>query len=405
MKLKSLPEDFQVLEKTEFKTGHGPFALYRLTKKSIGTPEAIQIVLRHWNLSRGQVSYGGLKDRHAVTTQYLTLHQGPNRNIEERSFQLEYLGQANRPFGPHDILANEFQITLRGIAASRLSGLENAFKKIGSTGVVNYFDDQRFGSLGVSGEFIAVPWCQGNYERALYLALAEPNTHDRPREKEQKQILRDHWGQWIRCKELLDRSHRRSIVTYLCDHPQDFRRAIALIRNDLRSLYVAAFQSYLWNRWLSSIIEAALPLESRETISSRCGELWVPRGMSPAVEFLQELELPLPSARQKEWPTAWKSQLDSLLEHLNLDTTQIRLKYPRDTFFSKGERRCWLQVPGLTWKVEEDKQRRGRYTAVLQFELPKGAYATMIVKHFTQVAEEPTIAENEEDCSDPSLKK
>ena len=47
-------------------------------------------------------------------------------------------------------------------------------------GVPNYFDDQRFGSLGASGEFIAKPWCLGDYERALWLALAEHNPHDRP---------------------------------------------------------------------------------------------------------------------------------------------------------------------------------------------------------------------------------
>ena len=52
MKLKCLPEDFQVTELTERQPhGRGPFALYRLTKQSLGTPEAIDAALHRWNAS------------------------------------------------------------------------------------------------------------------------------------------------------------------------------------------------------------------------------------------------------------------------------------------------------------------------------------------------------------------
>lgn len=93
-----------------------------------------------------------------------------------------------------------------------------------ASGVPNYFDDQRFGSLGQSGEFIAVPWCRGDYERALWLALADPNEHDRPEDRKEKQLLRDRWGDWLGLKTDMPRGSRRSIVTFLVDHPTDFRR-------------------------------------------------------------------------------------------------------------------------------------------------------------------------------------
>ncbi len=169
------------------------------------------------------------------------------------------------------------------------------------------------------------------------MAIAEPNQHDRPREREQKEILRQHWGDWMACKDQLDRSHRRSIVTYLCDHPTDFRRAIGLVRIDLRSIYVAAFQSYLWNRWLSSVFQSLLPTERLDWLDSRCGRLAVPLEIDASLALeLREMELPLPSARIREWPTKWKGLLDQLLEELEMTTSEIRLKYPRDTFFSKG---------------------------------------------------------------------
>ena len=44
MKLKSLPDDFEVEELSDFRLGTGPFAVYMLTKRSLGTPEAITAV-------------------------------------------------------------------------------------------------------------------------------------------------------------------------------------------------------------------------------------------------------------------------------------------------------------------------------------------------------------------------
>lgn len=126
-----------------------------------------------------------------------------------------------------DITANQFAVVVRDLTEPAQAAAQEAFAETGRCGVANYFDDQRFGSLGQSGELIAKPWCLGNYERALWLALADDNVHDKPAEREQKRLLRDQWGDWITCKAVLARSHRRSVITYLCDKPADFKRALA----------------------------------------------------------------------------------------------------------------------------------------------------------------------------------
>ena len=110
MKLRRQPEDFQVTELTEVHPAAGPFALYRLTKTSLGTPEAIQAVCTRWNVHRKRISYGGLKDRHAVTTQHLTIHNGPRQSLQQKSLQLQYLGQVPAPFTAAEINANHFQL-------------------------------------------------------------------------------------------------------------------------------------------------------------------------------------------------------------------------------------------------------------------------------------------------------
>jgi tRNA pseudouridine13 synthase len=403
MKLKSMPADFRVEERLDFAPSKGNFALYRLDKCGLGTPEAIQAILHKWQLARRDVGYAGMKDRHADTTQYITIYRGPKSSLTDKSFSLEYLGQCPRAVHAKDILSNRFSIRLRRIALDQQESLNARCVALQQSGVANYFDDQRFGSIGFSGELIAVPWCLGNYERALYLALAEPNSHDRPREREQKQILRDLWGQWPACKDRLDRSHRRSIVTYLCDHPVDFKRALANVRQDLRSIYIACFQSWVWNRWLSRLIELNTDDGERAVVASQSGELATALNAN-AVEIgstpLLQLELPLPSARQHSWPAGTLELLEEVLKPLELDVRQMRLKYPRDTFFSRGNRTAWLKPKSFLFRWEEDSLHPNFRSLCLDFELPRGAYATMLIRSLSnelQTLEEEM--ESEEDAS------
>ena len=388
MKVKRLREDFVVREMTEFPVPGGPHSTYLLEKSGLGTPEAIQEIIKCWNLSRSQIGYGGLKDRHAVTSQTITIYRGPQRDIEQRSFTLTYIGQAPREFGAKDIQSNAFEITLRGLRSDKVDAIQQACSTL-ATGIPNYFDDQRFGSLGISRQFVAQPWCLGDYERALFLMIAEENSHDRPREREQKEILRKLWGDWIECKRVLDRSHRRSIVTYLCDHPTDFRRALALVRIDLRSIYVAAFQSQLWNQVVAQWWRNQVPDDKLLKVQGAGSELIFPASMNADLAAkARRLQIPLPSARQKDWEPEIGSLLDTVLTQHGMQRHEIRLKYPRDTFFSKGVRDVMLLPKSLKWHqgIDEVVGRDDVFKLKLDFSLLRGQYATMLIKFLDAVS-------------------
>ncbi len=66
-----------------------------------------------------------------------------------------------------------------------------------------------------------------------------------------------------------------------------------------------------------------------------------------------------------------------------MDRHQIRVKYPRDTFFSKGLRDVLLKPTDLKGSVTVDELSLNRKKLQLAFTLPRGAYATMIVKSLT----------------------
>src|SRR5260370_22680725 len=104
MKLKRQPEDFRVEELSLVEgADHGRFGFYRLSKRGVGTLEAIEAIRRRWNLSGRQISYGGLKDRHAVTIQYLTILDGPDQGFREGNLDLEPLRPLSHPYGPNQL--------------------------------------------------------------------------------------------------------------------------------------------------------------------------------------------------------------------------------------------------------------------------------------------------------------
>jgi tRNA pseudouridine13 synthase len=389
VKLKRLPEDFQVDELSQVTPSTGEYALYQLTKQSIGTPEVINSVVERWSIPRRRISYGGLKDKHALTTQFVTIHHGPRKPLSQKSFELLYLGQVNGPFTASDIDGNRFTIVMRDMTAEEVERAKVAADDVRRDGLPNYFDDQRFGSLGFSGDWIAKEWCLGNWERTLWLALADPHPDDRSDDKKQKAILRDHWGRWVECKQALDRSHTRSIVTFLADKEAagkliDFRGAFCNLNIDLRGLYLSAFQSALWNRMLTQRLhgnatpESIIPFELKSGPACFVTSLSSPPDAAPL-----EDELPLPSARGKfdDGPTL--DLINAVVAEAGLEKRQLRVKYPRDSFFSKSSRKTVIAIRDLVLELSDDELYPKRQKVTLAFDLPRGSYATILVKRLS----------------------
>ena len=385
MKLKSLPEDFEVEELSDFPLNGGQFAVYLLTKRSIGTPEAITAVSDRWNIPRRAIGYGGLKDKHAITRQFVTIQRGPRRDFRQDSLSLTYQGQANRHFGPQDISGNRFHIVMRNLTQEAADQILAERESLAQFGIPNYYDDQRFGSIGESGEFIARPWCRGDYERALWLAIAEPNSHDRPSDRDEKETIRRLWGKWIECKAALRKSSRRSIITYLADHPVRFREAFALMRQDLRSLWLAAFQSDLWNRCLANMLREQADESPLWDVTLATADVCFFKALSE-IEFaaLSELQLPLPSARLHLEAGEILKLYERVIGEQGLELRELRVKYPRDSFFSKGDRSAIVKPNHLRIDLSgPDDLNAGRQRLTLQFVLPRGSYATILIKRLT----------------------
>lgn len=150
--MKTSPEDFKVDEVLGFElTGEGEHLFLRIEKKGINTEELVKSVARELAKPEKNISYAGLKDRQALTTQWLCVHcpgeeladanslAGQGWRVLESSRHLKKLKTGA-------LAANDFNLVLREL--TNKPEIELRLKQIAANGVPNYFGAQRFGYEG-----------------------------------------------------------------------------------------------------------------------------------------------------------------------------------------------------------------------------------------------------------------
>jgi tRNA pseudouridine13 synthase len=134
-------------------------------------------------------------------------------------------------------------------------------------------------------------------------------------------------------------------------------------------------------RWLR---EHCRPEQLRE-VELRLGPVPFPAGLDDDQrQALVGLQLPLPSARLKMSETDPLAPLvNGVLAEEGLTLHEMQVRGVRELFFSRGERAALCVPGGLTAEFGPDELRPGRHRLALAFDLPRGCYATMVVKALT----------------------
>jgi tRNA pseudouridine13 synthase len=125
--------------------------------------------------------------------------------------------------------------------------------------------------------------------------------------------------------------------------------------------------------------------ENLAGIELKTGILPVPTRVPGEKRALWEsLVLPLPSARLKpEIGAAWLPYLEKVLRVEGLTLPELRIKGMQKPFFSKGDRAACLRPANLSSETGIDELNSRKQKLVLKFELPRGCYATMLIKRIT----------------------
>jgi tRNA pseudouridine13 synthase len=100
---------------------------------------------------------------------------------------------------------------------------------------------------------------------------------------------------------------------------------------------------------------------------------------------LSETPLPLPTARSPMPGKALGELIAGILDSFQLTWNELRIRHLKDVFFSKGTRAALVLPKDLDWAQSPDELHPGRNGLHLTFELPKGSYATILIKRITEM--------------------
>lgn len=383
----------------------GPaFAVYRLGKRSLTTPEAASRLAGALKVKPAAVAHAGLKDKHAQTTQYVTVAAPPQspplpERAEGESWWFERAGWTTEPATAAWIAGNWFEIVVRDLTREASLEMERAARALlarpaGEAGegaslvVVNYFGDQRFGSARHGEGFAARRLVEGDFHGALQLLLASPHRKDTGAWRDFTRLAASKWGKWkLLAKELPMRPERAAIEALAAG--SSGAEAFARLPYFLQELCVDAYQSHLWNACVRELVRTRCAGKAIIERDDDFGAMLFPAS-DAARETLAGIEVPM-LGPGTPLSGAWAPPMKKALEAEGLTVGRLKIPDLRRPTFGESWRDVLIHVrefqmsdPGpddLSTRAA-GAPRRGK--RAVRFVLPRGAYATVVLRALGQ---------------------
>lgn len=315
--------DFKVDERFAFEpTGEGEHALLHIKKQDTNTDWLSRQISDLAGVKKVDVSYAGLKDRNAITTQWFSvwLPGKPDPDwtqLNSENVEILHTVRHNRKLRRGSLRGNQFTLIVRDIQGDA-SDLEQRINLIKCDGVPNYFGNQRFGIDGQNLEKAKIMFSgkrvKDRFKRSIYLSAARSAMFN---DVMSTRVEMDKWSNGIAGDVmLLDNSH-----------------------------------SY----FLAEEIDEEIIRRLQEHDIHPSGPLWG-RG-----ELLSKLEV-----------AELENKLSSKFKVFDIGLKNARLDQER--------RSLRLSVNDLQWNYDNDNKK-----LELSFFLPAGGYATAVLREIIKV--------------------
>jgi tRNA pseudouridine13 synthase len=256
-RLRAVPEDFRVEEiPLEGKGGTaGPFLICTLTKTNWELQHAVKEIAKRLGISHRRIGWAGTKDRNAVTRQRISLYNiTPEQvaSVRLKDITIDVVGQSNEALALGDLAGNRFAIVIRDTESPDLSGHVEEVSRTIAQGVPNYFGIQRFGAIRPVTHTVGEWILRGDFEQAVltYIGMEFPGEPDEI--KKIRSAFRETRDPGAALHTLpVQMNYERAMLHYLYSNPGDYAGALQELPPKLLSMFVSAFQSYLFNCALS----------------------------------------------------------------------------------------------------------------------------------------------------------
>ena len=243
-----------------------------LVKRNWDTFIAIKNIAQALGVDQGRVQIAGIKDAKAVTAQHLTIEGASFEDaskIDVKDIQVHPIGYVREALSTFYLLGNYFTINIKNInenepeVKQRISQTMQELDAEG--GMPNFFGHQRFGTTRPITHLVGKAILKGDFEHAAMLFMAKPSPHEHPNSRQARLTLQE-TKDFKGAQEFFPRQLRfeRLMLNHLSDNPEDFVGAFQRLPVKLQELFVQAYQSYMFNRFLSERINRGYFLNQAE---------------------------------------------------------------------------------------------------------------------------------------------
>lgn len=378
MKIKQIPEDFLVeeiydVERFKQKEDSRKYHYFILTKKDYTQMRALDIVADVFGVSKKNVHFAGTKDKVGITKQVISINIRNETNLEKninylneniKDIDIEPLGVFNGRINLGDNLGNKFTIVVRYLTVENIEKAKINLENIRNEGALNYFDDQRFGFANNShiiGKYIL----KNDPKSAVYEILTSAPQNPSDDLLRFSNYIKDNFEEIANANEIvIDKAvelvpkffrDAKDMLMHLKKYKNDFPGSFRKLHKKLRTLYINAYQSYIFNQTLDEL-SLTNQLDNYSSIPLVTQHYLADDTLTQITEKLL----------QKDDITKEDFILKSMPE------LSVKEQIERDTKIMPDEL--------LMLDEENDELNESMKKVTITFKLPPGAYATNIIK-------------------------
>jgi len=391
--IKAEPEDFLVEELPLYEpSGEGEHLYLFIEKRDLATSQAVERVAAHFGVKPKSVGYAGLKDKRAVTRQFLSVHApgaSPDRaeSLEQDDLRVLWAARHGNKLKRGHLRGNRFCVWIREVGIEAAPAALRAVRALEREGVPNRFGEQRYGARGVN-HLIGRDLIAGDWDDALRALLGRGAPGDDERvDGEARRLFEAGRHREARlAAPRADKAERQALRAL--ERGASPEEALLAISRAQREFWISAFQAAIFDDLLHQ------RLKGGELHRIRTGDIVATHGGGPTFlvteEALQAEDLDQRARRLEISPTGplWgpamrraQGEVDQAerdaLARAGVSLEQLEEGARRQRLRRLGGRRP-MRVPLGSPTVEAGADERGTYLRIA-FELQRGAYATTVL--------------------------